>query len=89
MHPTVPRVPYASKVTASGMLVSLSAAYPSQVLSGFLTVGPPPALCRAQAFVYEEAMPQLKRGHGGIDGSGSHRIVRYIYKCAAVFVITI
>ena len=24
-------------------------------------------------------MPQLKRGHGGIDGSGSHRIVRCIY----------
>merc|ERR1711935_165744 len=41
---------------------SLSAAYPSQVLSGFFTVGPPPALCRAQAFVYEEARPQLKRG---------------------------
>ena len=60
VHSTGSHVSQASEATASASAGCIS-----------LTVGPPPAWAAPGLSFYEEARPQLKRGHGGIIGSGS------------------
>ena len=70
VHSTGSHVSQASEATASASAGCIS-----------LTVGPPPAWAAPGLLFYEEARPQLKRGHGGIIGSGSHHMHMCMHMC--------